>query len=171
VVEIKKLPAAFYCTAAGREPVREWLKDLDEADRRTIGQDIATAEFGWPVGMPVCGSLGNGLYEIRSDISHGADNMSAGKKKGRIGSSFSAFMKDEGLDQEASAVAIKRVLAWQLENAMAKEGVTKNEMARRMRTSRSQLERILDPDNDKIQLDTVFKAARVLGRELKLELV
>ena len=93
--------------------------------------------------------------------------MSAGKKKGRIGSSFSAFIKDEGLDQEASAVAIKRVLAWQLENAMAKEGVTKNEM----RTSRSQLERILDPDNDKIQLDTVFKAARVLGRELKLELV
>src|SRR5688572_14603762 len=97
--------------------------------------------------------------------------MSAGKKKGRIGSSFNDFMKDEGLDQEASAVAIKRVLAWQLENAMAKEGVTKNEMARRMRTSRSQLERILDPDNDKIQLDTAFKAARVLGRELKLELV
>jgi phage-related protein len=71
VVEIKKLPAAFYCTAAGREPVREWLKGLDETDRRTVGQDIATAEFGWPVGMPVCGSLGNGLYEIRSDISHG----------------------------------------------------------------------------------------------------
>lgn len=97
--------------------------------------------------------------------------MSAGKKKGRIGSSFNDFLKNEGLDQEASAVAIKRVLAWQLEKAMAKEGVTKNEMAKRMRTSRSQLERILDPDNDKIQLDTVFKAARVLGRELRLELV
>jgi DNA-binding Xre family transcriptional regulator len=97
--------------------------------------------------------------------------MSAGRKKGRIGSSFNDFLKDEGLDQEASAVAIKRVLAWQLEKAMAKEGVTKNEMAKRMRTSRSQLERILDPDNDKIQLDTVFKAARVLGRELRLELV
>ena len=97
--------------------------------------------------------------------------MSKGKKKGRIGSSFDDFMKNEGLHQEASAVAIKRVLAWQLENAMAKEGVTKNEMAKRMRTSRSQLERILDPGNDKIQLDTVFKAARVLGRELRLELV
>jgi hypothetical protein len=97
--------------------------------------------------------------------------MSAGKKKGRIGSSFNDFLKDEGLDQEASAVAIKRVLAWQLEKAMAKEGVTKNEMAKRMRTSRSQLDRILDPDNDKIQLDTVFKAARVLGRELRLELI
>jgi antitoxin HicB len=97
--------------------------------------------------------------------------MSAGKKKGRIGSSFNDFLKEEGLDQKASAVAIKRVLAWQLEKAMAKEDVTKNEMAKRMRTSRSQLERILDPDNDKIQLDTVFKAARVLGRELRLELV
>ncbi|MCC7461613.1 MAG: type II toxin-antitoxin system RelE/ParE family toxin [Gammaproteobacteria bacterium] len=70
-MEIKKLPAAFYRTAAGNEPVREWLKVLDEADRRIVGQDIATAEYGWPVGMPVCRSLGKGLYEIRSDICHG----------------------------------------------------------------------------------------------------
>jgi ATP-dependent Clp protease ATP-binding subunit ClpA len=61
--------------------------------------------------------------------------MSAGKKKGRIGSSFNDFLKDEGLDQEASAVAIKRVLAWQLEKAMAKEGVTTNEVAKRMRAA------------------------------------
>jgi phage-related protein len=71
VVEIKKLPAAFYCTASGKEPVREWLKALDEADRRIVGQDIATAEFGWPIGMPVCRSLGKGLWEIRTDISRG----------------------------------------------------------------------------------------------------
>ncbi|HEU4619548.1 MAG TPA: helix-turn-helix transcriptional regulator [Gammaproteobacteria bacterium] len=93
------------------------------------------------------------------------------KKKGRIGSSFDEFLKDEGMHEEASAVAVKRVLAWQLEQAMEKEGMTKNEMAKRMHTSRSQLERILDPDNDKVQLDTVFKAARALGREVKLELV
>jgi predicted XRE-type DNA-binding protein len=97
--------------------------------------------------------------------------MSARKKKGRIGSSFSDFLKKEGLHEEASAVAIKRVLAWELERAMTDGGVTKNEMARRMQTSRSQLDRILDPDNDKIQLDTVYKAARALGREVKLELV
>jgi plasmid maintenance system antidote protein VapI len=54
---------------------------------------------------------------------------------------------------------------------MTDGGVTKNEMARRMHTSRSQLDRILDPDNDRIQLDTVYKAARALGREVKLELV
>jgi antitoxin HicB len=86
-------------------------------------------------------------------------------KKGRIGSSFDDYLKDEGAYVETSAVAIKRVLAWQLEKAMQKEGVSKNEMAKRMHTSRSQLDRILDPDNDKIQLDTVFKAAHVLGSE------
>ena len=48
--------------------MREWLQSLEIADRRIIGQDIATAEFGWPVGMPVCRSLGRGLYEIRSDL-------------------------------------------------------------------------------------------------------
>jgi len=93
------------------------------------------------------------------------------KKKSRIGSSFDSFLKEEGLHEEASAVAVKRVLAWELERAMTDGGVTKNEMAKRMHTSRSQLDRILDPDNDKIQLDTVFKAARALGREVKLELV
>ncbi|AMN45974.1 Fis family transcriptional regulator [Steroidobacter denitrificans] len=93
------------------------------------------------------------------------------KKKGRIGSSFESFLKDEGTYEETSALAIKRTLAWQLENAMAKESLTKNEMAKRMHTSRSQLDRILDPNNDRIQLDTVFKAARALGREVRLELV
>jgi antitoxin HicB len=97
--------------------------------------------------------------------------MSRTKKKGRIGSSFDDYLKDEGAYEETNALAIKRTLAWQLENAMAKEGITKNDMAKRMQTSRSQLDRILDPGNDKIQLDTVFKAARALGRAVKLELV
>jgi antitoxin HicB len=93
------------------------------------------------------------------------------KKRGRIGSSFDDFLKGEGTYEETSALAIKRALAWQIESAMEKERLTKNEMAKRMQTSRSQLDRILDPTNDKIQLDTVFKAARALGREVKLELV
>jgi predicted XRE-type DNA-binding protein len=96
---------------------------------------------------------------------------SSSRKNGRIGSSFDDSLKNEGVYEEFSAVAIKRVLAWQLKEAMKKDGVSKNEMAKRMQTSRSQLDRILDPDNDKIQLDTVFKAAQVLGREVKMELV
>lgn len=69
--KLKKLPARFYCTSKGNEPVREWLKKLDEGDRRLIGMDIATAEYGWPVGMPLSKPLGNGLFEIRTPLSDG----------------------------------------------------------------------------------------------------
>lgn len=68
---LKKLPAAFYATSAHNEPVRDWLLELDDSDRRRVGIDIATAEFGWPVGMPLCRSLSKGLWEIRSDLTHG----------------------------------------------------------------------------------------------------
>lgn len=92
-------------------------------------------------------------------------------RNNRIGSSLEDFLREEGVYDEARAVAIKRVLAWQLADAMKASGVTKVEMARRMKTSRSQLDRLLDPENAKIQLDTLYKAASALGRELKLELV
>lgn len=64
----KKIPAFFFQTSAGTEPVRDWLKDLDDDDRRVIGEDIATVEYGWPVGMPTCRSLGDGLWEVRSSL-------------------------------------------------------------------------------------------------------
>src|SRR5882672_9379985 len=66
----KILPAIFYRTAAGSEPVREWLKSLSRDDKRSVGQDIATVEFGWPVGMPHCRSLAprRGLWEVRSSL-------------------------------------------------------------------------------------------------------
>lgn len=64
----KKIPAFFYQTAAGAEPVRDWLLTLDAEDRRVIGVDIATVEYGWPVGMPTCRSLSDGLWEVRSSL-------------------------------------------------------------------------------------------------------
>lgn len=64
----KKFPAFFYQTAAGAEPVRDWLLTLDAEDRRIIGVDIATVEYGWPVGMPTCRSLGESLWEVRSSL-------------------------------------------------------------------------------------------------------
>ncbi len=67
----KKLPARFFRTQAGNEPVRDELKNLGPDDRKIVGDDIATAEYGWPIGMPICKPLGNGLYEIRSNISNG----------------------------------------------------------------------------------------------------
>ena len=67
----KKLPASFYQTPIGREPVREWLKGLERSDCRAVGMDIANVEYGWPMGKPLCDSLGNGLWEVRSNISDG----------------------------------------------------------------------------------------------------
>jgi phage-related protein len=64
----KTIPAVFYLTTAGTEPVREWLMELDPEDRRIIGADIRTVEFGWPIGMSVCRPMGNGLFEVRSPI-------------------------------------------------------------------------------------------------------
>jgi phage-related protein len=64
----KTLPAAFYRSANGAEPVRDWLKGLSDADRRTLGYDIGLVEFGWPLGMPLCRPLGGGLWEIRSSL-------------------------------------------------------------------------------------------------------
>jgi phage-related protein len=65
----KRIPALFYRTEAGGEPVREWLKGMSRQDRKCIGEDIKTVEFGWPVGMPVCKPLGAGLYEVRTNLS------------------------------------------------------------------------------------------------------
>lgn len=87
-----------------------------------------------------------------------------------IGSSFDDFLREEGLHDEATTHAIKRVLAWQIEQAMAEQGLSKTKMAKRMKTSRAQLDRLLDPRNDKVQLDTVQRAAAAVGRTLRLEL-
>ncbi len=65
----KKIRAVFYKSKSGKEPVREWLKaDVNEKDRKIIGGAIATGEYGWPVGMPVCRPLSGGLYEVRCSL-------------------------------------------------------------------------------------------------------
>jgi len=66
-----KDPAPFFRTLAGAEPVREWLKGLPEAERHVIGKDLLRAQWRWPVGMPLCRPLGNGLCEIRTDLPSG----------------------------------------------------------------------------------------------------
>ena len=67
----KKLPARFYASARGTEPVKDWLKELVLDDRKIVGKDIAKVEFGWPIGMPYCRAMGGGLWEVRSNISDG----------------------------------------------------------------------------------------------------
>jgi antitoxin HicB len=88
-----------------------------------------------------------------------------------IGSSLDDFLAEEGLLEEATEHAIKRVLAWQIEREMQARKLTKTAMARRMETSRAQLDRLLDPKNSSVTLHTLQRAAAVLGKRLRLELV
>lgn len=67
--ELKRLPAYFYHSDSGREPVREWLRSLTPVDRKIIGEDIKDVEYSWPLGMPLVRSLSHGLWEVRSNLS------------------------------------------------------------------------------------------------------
>jgi predicted XRE-type DNA-binding protein len=86
------------------------------------------------------------------------------------GSSFDDFLKEEGIYEKCTAMALKRVLAWQIEQEMSRQKITKSVMASRMHTSRSQLDRLLDPEITGISLEVLQRAATVVGRELYMEL-
>ena len=92
-------------------------------------------------------------------------------KNPHTGSSFDDFLESEGLYTECTAIAIKRVLARQLREEMKKQNLTKTEMAKQMATSRAQLDRLLDPEKTGVSLETITRAASVVGRQLRIELV
>ena len=94
--------------------------------------------------------------------------MNMGKKN--MGSDFDAFLEQEGLLEEVTAVAIKRYIAFQLAEKMSKEHLSKAEMARRMETSRAALDRLLDPENPSVTLQTLQNAVQALGGRIKIEL-
>ena len=123
---MKRVPAVFYRSEAGNEPVRDWLTVFRQSKEM--------------------------------------------KRKGRVGSSFDEFLQEEGILTETTAIAVKRVLAWQFEQAMEKEKISKSEMARRMNTSRSSVNRLLDPNVPSITLQTMNSAASALGKELLIVL-
>lgn len=129
----------FNRTASGREPVREWLKQIDPANRKRIGEDLYTRIMN-------------------------LDNK-------HVGSSLDEFLAEEGLLESSQYVAIKRVLSWQLTQFMKKQNLSKAAMAGRMNTSRSALDRLLDPDNESVTLNTLQNAARAIGAHLEMKLV
>ncbi len=92
-------------------------------------------------------------------------------KKSHVGSSLDSWLRDEGIYEHTTSRALKRVVARQLQAAMSAQQVSKVEMARRMGSSRSALDRLLDPDNDSVTLDTLRRAAAAVGLEVRLELV
>ena len=88
-----------------------------------------------------------------------------------LGSGFDDFLEEERILNEVTEVALKRVLAWQVEQAMKERGLTKSKMAKSMQTSRAALNRLLDPEYESVTLRTLDKAARVVGKQIKIDLV
>lgn len=88
-----------------------------------------------------------------------------------MGSTFESWLDEQGIREEATAAAIKEVIAAQLAAEMKKKGITKARMAETMETSRAQIDRLLDPTNNSATLETLMRAAKVVGRQLRLELV
>ena len=96
--------------------------------------------------------------------------MARKKVNPRVGSDFEDFLAEEGVLEATTAVAVKRVLAWQLEQAMKEAGVSQAELARRMKTSRAVIHRLLDATDPSVTLSTISKAAAALGRSVRLQL-
>ena len=204
----RPIAVQFFRLDSGREPVREWLKALPPEHRKTIGEDIKTLQYGWPVGMPLArkmevralGAPVSHFCRDRSDDLHyiGWQDRSATRvceevsenteqrvnycetlfrkievvtmAKKNVGSSFDKFLEEEEILEEASAVAVKRLIAFQLAEKMSEKNLNKSELARRMKTSRSALDRLLDPDNASVTLQTLQSAVRALGGRLNVEL-
>lgn len=105
---MKRIVATFFVTNEGAEPVKEWLKSLDRADRHTVGSDIGTVEFGWPVGMPMCRPARDGVREVRSSIKGGS--VEARTYFGIDEGIMLLLHGEEGKDgqQEAIKLAVKR---------------------------------------------------------------
>jgi len=92
------------------------------------------------------------------------------KKNPHVGSTFESWLDEQGIREEVTAAAIKEVIAEQLAGEMKRKGITKVRMAQMMRTSRAQVDRLLDPKNNSATLETLMRAAKVVGRQLRLEL-
>lgn len=148
---------------SGREPVRERLKGMGPDDRKAIGEDVKTLQFGWPVGMPLPREIDAGKTQIEK-----VEVAVVAKKN--VGSDFDEFLREEGILEEATAAAVKRVIAFQLAAKMTEHSMSKSEMARRMATSRSALDRLLDPENVSVTLQTLQSAVQALGGRLNVEL-
>jgi hypothetical protein len=96
--------------------------------------------------------------------------MNKKRKNRHLGSGIDDFLKEEGVLEEMQSVAIKEVIAWQLQKAMREKKLSKNRMAELMKTSRAQLDRLLDPEHGNVTIETLQRAANVLGRSLRIEI-
>jgi phage-related protein len=105
----RKVPVVFFRTPAGTEVVRNWLRGLDEGDRNAIGQDLMRVQYRWPVGMPLCRSMGEGLWEVRSHLaSHRIARVLFSVRQGKILVLHGFVKKTQKTPDEDLALARKR---------------------------------------------------------------
>lgn len=108
-----KLRVKFFKTDNGKEPVKEWLKDLTKIERKTIGDDLKTIQFGWPLGMPLVKNIGDGLWEVRSTIPNGIARIIFVTKGGEIVLLHGILKKTNKLPLQDKKIALKRLKQWE----------------------------------------------------------
>ena len=105
-----EIPLVFYKSSAAVEPVLEWLRSLPVEDRRVIGTDLSTVQFGWPIGMPLCRPLGSGLWEVRSNLpSRRISRVLFFADEGRVGVVHGFIKKTQEPSPDSLALARKRI--------------------------------------------------------------
>ena len=109
VEDLERLPAFFYRKDSGREPVREWLKQLDSVSRKTIGEDLFTLQLGWPVGMPLARKIEPDLWELRSKIPRGIVRIFFTAEKGLLILLHGLIKKSQKLPVSDLALARRRL--------------------------------------------------------------
>jgi phage-related protein len=105
----KRVIVAFFQTEAGAEPVRDWLKSLDKEDRAQIGDDLQTLEFGWPIGMPMCRPLGQGLHELRTNLKDRIARVMFGIVEGKLIALHGFIKKSQATPASDMELARKRL--------------------------------------------------------------
>jgi phage-related protein len=161
----RPIRVVFFRLDSGREPVREWLKGLNRESRKSIGEDIKTLQFGWPVGMPLARKIGSDLWELRSHVTSGIARTFFTVDRRKIVLLHGFVKKSQKTPSNELVIAKRR-----LTKLRSETNLSKAEMARRMETSRSALDRLLDPDNSSVTLQTLQSAVKALGGRLKIEL-
>ena len=106
----QKTPLVFYCSASGSEPVRDWLKGMQPEDRKEVGLDLMRAQWRWPVGMPLCRPLGQGIWEIRTDLPHNRiSRVFVGFDEGALVALHAFIKKTQKTPASELAIARKRL--------------------------------------------------------------
>jgi antitoxin HicB len=154
----RKIQVVFYRTRGGSEVVRDWLRSLDTRDRNAIGLDLMRVQAN------------KGVWTLMAKRTTKAQKRQAVRSTAGFGT-LDGFLKDQGKLEEFQATAIKEVLAWQITEAMKANNISRKGLAERMKTSRSQISRLLDPKDGNVTLSTLQRAAKMVGRSLRLELV